>query len=148
MKEFLENKTVKFVLGIIAVVSAIMFIRKIFFRSAEEKNIDKAKNSRADTYKKIKPSFAEHIYFELADILEMALARGTTEDEEAVYSVFNQVKNISDVYKIIDAYGSRTMLMRRHGSTLPATIAETFSVKEKKKLNAILATKGIYYTFH
>lgn len=148
MNEFLENKTVKFVLGIIAVISAIIFIKKIFFRSQEDRNKDNASDSRKKDYNRIKPTFPDYVYIDYADTLETALAEGFTEDEDAVYAVFNNLKNISDVNKLIEAYGKRRIHFSTLYSTLPATIGSLFSNKEKKKLNAILATKGINYEFH
>jgi hypothetical protein len=61
--------------------------------------------------------------------------------------VFKEVKNISDINKLIDHYGKRRIAYHIGGYTLPEAIAKLFSASEKAQLNGILAKKGITYKF-
>ena len=139
-----QNRKVQFVLGVVGVIGLISLLSKFFGKSELE---EKTKSSRNSTYKKIPPSFNDADYADAAEILAGALAEGVTEDEESVYSVFNGIKNISDVYKLIEFYDTHRIQFELGGSTLPNTIGRLFSRAEKNKLNGILAKKGIAYTF-
>lgn len=144
MPEEKKNKTVEIILFIAAVVTVISFINKLLGKSDEEKAASK---SRKDSYGKIKPSFEEYVYADYADSLEQALASGLTEDEATVYGVFNELKNISDVNKVIEHYGKRRVAASIGGRSLPETISALFSASEKARLNGILVKKGINYKF-
>ena len=73
--------------------------------------------------------------------------QSATEDEAAVYNVFNRMKNISDVNKTIEAFGTKRQMFTTHYLSLPQAINENFSKGEIKKLNAILSLKNINYSF-
>jgi hypothetical protein len=81
-----------------------------------------------------------------AEILHEALASWGT-DEEAVYSVFRNLNNEADLYKLIQLYG-----VREEGDwwynpekTLVARLNSDLSTSERSKVNNILATKGIKF---
>lgn len=62
-------------------------------------------------------------------------------DEDAVYEVFNRINNQADLYKLIAVYGTRENM------TLDQAIVSELNNSELKKLNTILANKGINYQF-
>ena len=145
--QFFENKNVKIILGIAAVISLLMLINKLFSKSEEELNNEKALKSRRGTYKDVPPSYPDYVYQDYADSLQDALAVDLTEDEETVYSIFSAMKNISDVNKLIEFYGKRRLASSIGGRSLPETISKLFNPSEKAKLNGILRKKGINYKF-
>ena len=71
----------------------------------------------------------------------------STEDEQAVYNVFNKMKNLSDVAKTIEFFGTKRKMFSTQYITLPQAITEYFSEGEKRTLNNILAKKRIDYSF-
>lgn len=144
MKEFFANKNVNMILGIISVIGIVSFLMRIFGKDEVER---KAERSRNLVYLKVRPSYPFYRYKDFADVLDTALLRQATEDEDAVYSIFEEFKNISDVNKTIEAFGTRRQMFSTLYITLPQAIATTFSEKEKKKLNGILESKGIQYVF-
>lgn len=62
-------------------------------------------------------------------------------DEEAVYDVFNRINNGADLHKLISVYGTREDL------TLDQAMVDELNNSELKKVNTILANKGINYQF-
>ena len=82
-----------------------------------------------------------------ANTLDVALMQDSTEDEAAVYNVFNKMKNISDVAKLIEFFGTKRKLFSTQYITLPQAITVYFSKGEKQTLNNILAKKRIDYSF-
>ena len=139
-----QNRKVQFVLGIVGVIGLITLLSKMFGKSETEQ---KAQSSREMMYKKIPPSFTDADYADAAEILAGALAEGVTENEQAVYDVFKRIKNISDVYKLIEFYDTHRIEFEIGGSSLPNTIVKLFSKSERKVLNDILKYKGIEYEF-
>lgn len=90
------------------------------------------------------PTLSQSQFVILCNQLENA-AKGVGTDEEAIYNVFNQMGNTADVYKLIAVYGTRD------GQDLPTMIrselGHTWPLNEVGKLNKILLSKGIAYTF-
>jgi hypothetical protein len=77
---------------------------------------------------------------------------GCGTDEDAVYNVMRQLKNDADVYKLINAYGTRKYdACGFWGSdtekTLSGAISDELDVFEKKTVNGILSSNGIKYQF-
>lgn len=62
-------------------------------------------------------------------------------DEDTVYAVMGAMNNTADVYKLIKEFGIRD------GKDLKTYMRSELSSKELRKVNAILAGKGITYTF-
>ena len=140
---FFDREDVKVVLGIAGAIGIIAFLIKIFGR-----NFDKdAEASRRESYSRIRPTYPDYVYKDFADTLDTAILRESSEDENAVYGVFEKCRNISDVNKIIEAFGKRRQMFTLTWIGLPAAINNYFSFKEKVKLNGILAKKGIKYQF-
>jgi hypothetical protein len=134
------------ILGIATIIAALAFLAKIFGKSESEEE-QAGQRSREDLYKKIKPSYEDFKYLDWANTLDEALMQNSTEDEDAVYSVFNRMKNISDVAKLIEFFGTKRKLFTTQYVTLPQAITVYFSKGEKQTLNKILAKKRIDYSF-
>ena len=84
----------------------------------------------------------------LAQSLEQALMGGWTEDEDAIYAVFDQVGNRADVFALIGAYGTRCELLGTiNCGTLPQALGYYLSRGELDHINAILEAKDIAFKF-
>lgn len=144
-----ENKKspIEIIATILSIIVAIVFLSKLIKRDENEEIAEGAKKSRKSIYDKIPPSYEDYRYKDFADTLDTAIMQSATEDEQAVYNVFGKMKNISDVNKTIEAFGTKRQMFTTHYLTLPQAITENFSKGEIKKLNAILSLKNIDYTF-
>ena len=144
-----ENKKspIEIIATILSIIVAIVFLSKLIKRDENEEIAEGAKKSRKSIYDKIPPSYEDYRYKDFADTLDTAIMQSATEDEQAVYNVFGKMKNISDVNKTIEAFGTKREMFTTHYLTLPQAITENFSKGEIKKLNAILSLKNIDYTF-
>ncbi|MCL1867750.1 MAG: annexin [Paludibacter sp.] len=92
-------------------------------------------------------SYTQSQYVSFADTLFAAM-NGLGTDEDAIYNVFYKMKNKIDVLKLIDAYGVRNKaFMFGTGKNLSESLRDELSTSEMSKLNVILQTKGIDYTF-
>ena len=76
----------------------------------------------------------------LADRLYSAMS-GPGTDEEAVYAAFRLLRTRSDLMSLIKAFGVRK------GETLPQWLTGDLSRREIEKLNAILVSNRINYSF-
>jgi uncharacterized protein YpmB len=85
-----------------------------------------------------KLTFSESEYRSMADDLEQAM-KGIGTDEDTVYSVFYKVATKADVLKLIVEFGVRK------GEDLSQWLRKDLSISEIKKVNSILAQKGIDY---
>lgn len=94
------------------------------------------------------PSFTNAEYVNMSDILAKAFD-GFGTDEAAVYSVFQKMKNKTDVLNLIDIYGYRPEGRKFFGvdENLINSLKNELSASELKKVNDILASKGINYAF-
>jgi hypothetical protein len=135
------------ILQIVSIIGLILFLSKILGKSEEDKKKKEGEESRKKKYNEVEPSFQDYEYSDYADELEAYLLRDATEDEEGVYGVFQEVKNISDVNKIIEFFADRRLGGSLDYISLPRAIAKLFSPSEKQKLNLIIAKKGIEYKF-
>jgi len=145
-----EFSTLEIVFGIAAVIGAISIIANLMSKDEAEQQHDDteaaAAAARKKLYKEIPPSYADYVYRDYADVLDDALLKEATEDEDAVYDIFRDCKNISDVQKIIDTFGHRRELFSTRYISLPQAMKK-LSKGEKAKLNGILAAKKINYSF-
>ncbi len=139
------------IIGIATVIGAVAIIAKLFKKDedeiAKEKRLIASQRSRDHLYINAKPSFADYQYVDFAKILTTALMLNNTEDEQAVYSVFNKFKNISDLVKTIEFFGTSRKMYTTQYITLPEAIIQYFNDSEIKKLNDILRKKKINYSF-
>lgn len=144
-----ENKqnTLQIIFGIAAVIGAIAFLNKIFGKDEQQEKEEDAQQARERLYKKIPPSFAAFQYMDWANSIYSALFDNFTEDEKSIYNIFEKMKNISDVNKLIETFGHRRATFSLHEMSLPQMLTYYFSSGEIKKLNEILLKKKIEYAF-
>lgn len=147
MAEENKNNTLQIIFGIAGVIGAIAFLNKIFGRDEGEEQEDKAQDDRDALYKKIPPSFRNAQYLDWANSMYSALFDDFGEDEETIFRIFGKMKNLSDVYKTIEAFGHRRLTFSAHDVSLPQMITYYFSKSELNKLNDILLKKRIEYAF-
>ncbi|MDO4727084.1 MAG: hypothetical protein Q4A56_07705 [Porphyromonadaceae bacterium] len=115
------------------VTKGIRFVRD---KIREGKVIDQANNEIKDGDVTLTPSAIHN----LADrIYSAVLGPGT--DEEAIYSAFRQLRTRSDLMSLIRVFGIRKR------KTLSEWLTEDLSQAEIEKLNAILVTNKINYSF-
>lgn len=145
MSDTTDNKN--FVITIFVVIALVVILSKLLGKSEEEEEEEKSKRSRQKLYNEVEPSFRDFTYKDYADTLETALLKQSDEDEDAVYGVFEKMKNISDVNKLIDAFAHRRQMFSTLYISLPQAITTYFDAFEKAKLNRILQKKGIAYSF-
>lgn len=62
-------------------------------------------------------------------------------DEDAVYNVFNNMNNTADVLRLVQEFGVKG------GMDLQSYMRSELSAKELQKVNGILSSKGITYSF-
>lgn len=141
-----KHSTWEIILGVATILAALAFLAKVFGKSESEQEIE-GQRSREDLYTKIKPSHPDFKFLDWANTLDNALMQGATEDEQAVYNIFNKIKNVSDVAKLIEFFGTKRKMFTTQYITLPQAINEYFSESEKQKLNNILLNKKISYSF-
>ena len=135
------------IVGVATVIGALAFLAKLFGKDKNDENDTRGQQSRDDLYKRVKPSFEDYQYLDWAKVLNTALMLNSTEDEDAVYNVFRKFKNVSDLVKTIEFFGTSRKMFSTQYLTLPEAITEYFSKGEKQILNNILRKKRIDYSF-
>ena len=135
------------IVGVATVIGALAFLAKLFGKDKGEELDGRGQQSRDDLYKRVKPSFEDYQYLDWAKVLNTALMLNSTEDEDAVYNVFRKFKNVSDLVKTIEFFGTSRKMFSTQYLTLPEAITEYFSKGEKQILNNILRKKRIDYSF-
>jgi hypothetical protein len=68
-------------------------------------------------------------------------------DEQAIYDVFNLMKNNIDVALLIKAFGKRRVEFSTQDQELGAHLSNDLDSSEITKINNILSSKGITYRF-
>jgi hypothetical protein len=127
------------VIGVAGWVLTFLLIKGIAFlknKALEKKVVDKANAEIKDTDVTLTPSELSN----LADRLYSAMS-GPGTDEEAVYAAFRLLRTRSDLMSLIKAFGVRK------GETLPQWLTGDLSRREIEKLNAILVSNRINYSF-
>lgn len=150
-QSFWDSKGIKIIATIVTIYFLIEILAKVFGKSQSDKDKEEAgKNTREENkalYAKVPPSYSDSYYRDSANALDSALIKGGTEDENAIYEVFKEVKNISDIRKLIAFFGNRRSVYHPTKVNLPQAISELLSTGEKAKLNKIIASKRIDYRF-
>jgi len=146
MEEKQHKSPLELLLTIATIIIAIATLIKIFGKSEEEKREEKAQKSREYTYKN-GATFEDFQYKDWADALNSAIMEGATEDEETVYNIFEKLKTIGDINKLIEAFGTHRQMFTASWISLPQAITTYFSKSEIKKLNGIISANGINYSF-
>lgn len=140
-----QISTFQIIVGIATIIGAIAFLVKIFGKGEEGQRDREVKRSRKKTYKNL--TYEDYKYKDWAEVLVSALVSSETEDEQAVYDVFEKQKTVGDINKLIEYFGTEREMYTATWSTLPMFISRLFSKAEKKKLNGIISANGINYTF-
>lgn len=151
MKEFYKLPIgVKIVVIIIAILLINRLIKKLTTPPPPPPSPTPASSEIRDLEKiGIKPSYPDSQYLSWSEKLQYALNYFNT-DEDAVYSVFEKLKNQADLNKLITAFGVRpieTFVFITEDVTLSEAITSQMDTDEIKKVNGILAKKGINFNF-
>jgi len=115
----------------------------------KEGAVDEAKKDEKKLVAKgVKPTYTEGQYMLFADrIYTAGIDAFFGTDEDAIYSVFGNMKNDLDVNKLIQAFGERRIEFSMRKATLGAFLSSELDSEEMNKINNILSTKGIKYRF-
>jgi hypothetical protein len=92
-------------------------------------------------------SYPSATYSQLADKIYSAVMYTWGTDEQAIYDVFNQMKNNLDVALLIKAFGKRRVEFSTLDQELGAHLSNDLDSAEINKINNILSSKGINYKF-
>ena len=92
-------------------------------------------------------SYPTGTYSQLADKIYSAVMYTWGTDEQAIYDVFNQMKNNLDVALLIKAFGKRRVEFSTLDQELGAHLSNDLDSTEINKINNILSSKGINYKF-
>lgn len=129
------------IIGLIVLLLVVYLItRQLKTKSIGEK-LDKDINNNQLSYQ-----LSQYELF--ADQIQEATDTTGT-DESAIYAVFQQMNNNSDVLQLTKAYGSRfNYSFTNFGTyTLPQILTAECSTSEIAQINSILADKNITITF-
>lgn len=92
-------------------------------------------------------SYPSATYSQLADKIYTAVMYTWGTDEQAIYDVFNLMKNNIDVALLIKAFGKRRLEFSTQDAELGAHLSQDLDSSEITKINNILSSKGINYRF-
>lgn len=129
--------------AVIAVVILIIIILVVYFVTKKKNPDPKVQIKEAAEYaKKLetnykKASFTNAQFLGFADKLYAAM-KGVGTDNDAIYFVFKQLKNDTDIYKLIEAFGIRD------GETLNQWLTSELSSNERFNLNQITSKYAAY----
>jgi hypothetical protein len=113
---------------------------RFIVRKIKEKNTATHKELNESIASGVPLSFSETQYQNMSDTLYAAM-NGVGTNEGAIFGVFESVKNISDVLKLIDVFGLKK------GENLGQWLKDDLSTSEIAKINNTLKSKGINYQF-
>lgn len=92
-------------------------------------------------------SYPSATYSQLADKIYAAVMYTWGTDNQAIYDVFNLMKNNIDVAMLIKAFGKRRIEFSLQDAELGAHLSDDMNSSEIAKINSILSSKGITYRF-
>ena len=92
-------------------------------------------------------SYSAATYSQLADKIYTAVMYTWGTDEQAIYDVFNLMKNNIDVANLIKAFGKRRVEFSTQELELGAHLSNDLDSSEINKVNSILASINITYRF-
>ena len=144
MANAFNSKTNKIVIGGLLGLLALVVIVLLFikYRSKFKDLITNAKlvNSLETEIKTDDITFTQTQFNAFASALYAAMD-GAGTDEQKIYNVFRQMQSRSDVLQLIKVFGVKD------GETLTEWINDDLSASEIEKINTILATNDINYSF-
>jgi hypothetical protein len=114
--------------------------KKLTLDNANKDIIDAKKSGQVASY-------PTGTYSQLADKIYSAVMYTWGTDEQAIYDVFNQMKNNLDVALLIKAFGKRRVEFSTLDQELGAHLSNDLDSSEIAKINSILSSKGINYKF-
>lgn len=120
--------------------AAIYFGSRLVRKIGKKGSIIETKQDIVELEKKQTPSHRDSQYKVYADTLYAAMD-GIGTDNDAIYRVFQAMKNDLDIAKLILAYGVK------EDETLAEWIIGDLRSSQIDKLNKILSSKGITYKF-
>lgn len=124
------------------------FLYRIGSALADKLNLSNAEKDILDAQKAGQtPSYSSATYSQLADKIYSAVMYTWGTDEQAIYDVFDQMKNNLDVAMLIKAFGKRRLEFSTQDLELGAHLSNDLDSSEISKLNNILSSKGITYRF-
>lgn len=92
-------------------------------------------------------SYSLATYGQLADKIYAAVMYTWGTDEQAIYDVFNLMKNNIDVANLVKAFGKRRLEFSTQTAELGAHLSNDLNSAEISKINNILASKNITFRF-
>lgn len=133
MKEFIvKNKQTIIYAGIavvfiILLVVGVKFLKKLFKKDASDIAAAELNNRNL--------SYNNSWYASAVDSLYAAM-KGPGTDEEAIYRIINQIRNIDDWLKLVALFG------KKDEESLPQWLTSELNAAECEKINAILSPLG------
>ncbi len=153
LKNIKFNKPVQLLYGAIALLVLFFIVSRVvkMLKGLGDNTSPEAAEKEID---KNKLTFSKTEFKGFAETLEEAMDKEGT-DEDAIYEVFRKLKTRSDVLALISAFGKRTstawtfdwLIYGQTTGTLSKWLQSDLSSSELKKINDILKTQGINYTF-
>lgn len=156
---------------IVGAGTALYFAGLSIYRNAKKKKDLKDANKAGEAAQKelgelaskgVKPTLPDSQFQALCESLVQAM-NGCGTDEDMIYNVFKQMKNEADIRKLIASFGVRyyqpcaadqpisyTKWLwndKSYGGGLPSWLSYDLSSSEVQKINSILKTNGINYSF-
>jgi len=144
--------------GVIAVVGVgfIVFSSYLIYKGVNkiinppQSSSDKEAKDELKNLSKIgiKPSYSDAQFSAWCEKLAYALAYNT--DEDAIYSIFESLKNEADILKLVEIFGSRkveTFPFVFQEATLSEAVISAMNSSEIAELNNILKKKRINFRF-
>lgn len=95
----------------------------------------------------VQPTYTDVSYSAMADAVEQAAFYIGGTDEDTIFSVMDKMKNDLDIVKLFEAFGSRRMEFSLQSANLGGFLRSELNREEMRKLNAMLAAKGIKTQF-
>ena len=142
----------KILIGAVGVVGTYLLIKKFqveikSFLNKRKQN-ENVRDELQDAEKKSPLSFPLSQYDNFASIIETACFDLGT-DEQAIYAVFNRLKNNADFLQLAKAWGNPTRRYYEYFVPMDLTLVQMLrydlSDSECQVINKILARKGITY---
>lgn len=128
------------VLGVLALIVVVFLIVKFKSKFKDMITNTKLVNNLETEIKKDDITLTQAQFNSYASALYSAM-KGWGTDEEKIYNVFRQMNTRSDVLQLIKVFGVKD------GDTLTEWLNDDLSASEIEKINTILATNDINYSF-
>lgn len=139
---FTPKRTITIVIMIIVIAVVVYFswskLKKLFGKINEstDKAILEAKG--------VSLTYPKGQYITFADTINAAFGF-FNDDEDAIYAVFNQLRNDLDFLELKEAYGLRPSVYQGTNQTLSEALKSRLDSTEIAKINSILRTNNITY---